>query len=105
MTTLNLSYPITLQELGNIPPADLLSQLRAYCSKGQPLHQDSLMAIVLKMTALSRDLNLRQSERDEAAHMATALANAALKSYGSASDFCHQLKEGINRIMSEPVAA
>lgn len=46
------------------------------------MHPDSLKALVIKLTYFSRDMAIKQHERDEAASMATNLANAAIKSYG-----------------------
>lgn len=104
MSNLNFSSPVAYNDLGRLEAPVLIDSIKAHCSSGKAMHQDSLRAVVLKLTALSRDLDIRQTERDEAALMATHLANAALKSYGKHSDFWSELVTGIQSIVGKSVA-
>lgn len=97
----NLSTPVTFQDLGQLGAQELLNSIKTYCSSGGAMHQDSLKAVVLKLTYLSRDLQIKQQERDEAAVLASDLANAAVKTYGQNSVFCSALLGDIRAIVGQ----
>lgn len=101
---LDLSRAITFQELGGVPADSLLRLLRSHCSAGRNMHPDALKAVVLKLTYLSRDLDIKQHERDEAADMATSLANAAIKSYGRNSVFCAEMVADVQAVLGRGAA-
>ncbi len=101
---LNLSQPVTCQDLGKLGAPDFLRMLRAYCSSGGQMHPNSLKAVVIKLTYLSRDMAIKQTERDEAASMATSLANAAIKSYGRQSAFCSELVAEVQMVLGRGAA-
>lgn len=63
------------------------------------MHPDSLKALVIKLTYFSRDMAIKQHERDEAASMATNLANAAIKSYVRQSAFCAELVAEVQMVL------
>ncbi len=100
----DFSRSISFQELGSVDAVNLLKTLRSHCSSGKDMHPDALKAIVLKLTYLSRDLGIKQSERDEAADMATSLANAAIKSYGRHSTFCADMLADLQAVLGRGVA-
>lgn len=95
---LNLTKPLSFHDFGDFTHSELLQKIRDYCNAGQPMHPDSLKAVVLKLTYISRDLNLKQEERDMSADLASSLANAALKAYGQNSEFCLDLVNSIRLI-------
>jgi hypothetical protein len=96
---LNLSKPLSFHDFGDFSNSDLIKKIHNYCKRGAPMHPESLKAVVLKLTYLSRDLNLKQEERDTSAELANDLANAALKSYGKNSEFCMDLLHSIRAIV------
>ncbi|RYG58203.1 MAG: hypothetical protein EON60_13635 [Alphaproteobacteria bacterium] len=101
---LDLARPITFQELGSVNADNLLRLIRTHCSSGKQMHPEALKAIVVKLTYHSRDLDLKQMERDEAAEMATSLANAAIKSYGRQSTFCAEMMADVQAIVMRGAA-
>ena len=97
---LDLSKPVTFEQLGKLGRSEFLAKLRDYLQGGGAMHQDALKVVVVALTQLSRDMGIKQSERDEAADFASNLANAAMRSYGSSSPFCKQMVAEINRVMA-----
>ena len=97
---MNLQKPLTYLELGNMEPQQFLNKVLSHCHAGAPMHPDALMAVVSRLTYLSRDLNLRQTERDTAAELANSLANAAISSFGKESEFSRNLIHTVNSIMN-----
>lgn len=97
---MNFTQPILLQNLETMDPLDFLSAVTRHCNHGKPMHQETLKNIVLKLTLVSRDMELTQHDRDEAAQLATELGNAGLKAYGSKSEFGATLLQGIQSIMN-----
>jgi hypothetical protein len=101
---LNLSVPLSFESLADISFSRLLSAVKKSCTGGKPMHPEALKAVVFKLTRFSRDMALKQQERDEAADMASMLANAALKTYGSRSEFGSELLAGVQAITRRDVA-
>lgn len=101
---LNFASPLSFESLAGISADALLNAVRQSCSIGASMHPEALKAVVFKLTVFSRDLSLKQRERDESAEMASMLANAALKRYGSRSDFGSELLAGVRAIAGRSVA-
>ena len=101
---LNLAQPVTYQQFGGMAAAEFLRLLKAYCACGGNMHPQALKAVVLKLTYLSRDLSIKQHERDEAAGLATNLANAAIQSYGRQSAFCAELVAEVQMVLGRSMA-
>jgi pantothenate synthetase len=99
-----LSRAVTFQELGDLEPAAIIEMTRAFCLSGKQIHPESLRAVVLKLTYLSRNMHIKQEQRDEAANFATSLANAAIKTYGQQSDYTKALVHDIQMIMGQSAA-
>lgn len=92
---MNLTEPINMHQLQDIDHREFLILVTNHCLKGMPMHRVSLTSAVFKLIQISRNLELEQTERDAAATLATGLANAAIKAYGSNSEFCSMLTSGI----------
>ncbi len=101
----DFTKPTSFAELGQIEAGALISDVRKFCLSGQNMHPEALKATVLKLTYFSRDLNIKQDERDTAATIATSLANAAIKAYGGQSDYSRDLMNGVQLILNSPNAA
>lgn len=101
---LNLAHPLHYEDLQPFKAAQVLHEIRTFSLTGRAMHPDALKAVVLKLTRFSRDMHLNQAERDDAAEMASLLANAALKTYGPQSNFCRDLVAGIEVIAGREVA-
>lgn len=101
---LNLTVPVSFESLAGVPARELLVAVQKSCSSGKHMHPEALKAVVFKLTGFSRDLSLKQTERDEAAEMASMLANAALKAYGARSEFGGELLAGVQAITGRSVA-
>ncbi len=96
---IDLKNPVSFNDLGKLGAPEFLRMLRSYCALGGQMHPESLKAVVLKLAYFSCDLGIKQHERDEAASMATNLANAAIKSYGRNSAFCAQLVAEVQMVL------
>ncbi|RYG58314.1 MAG: hypothetical protein EON60_13510 [Alphaproteobacteria bacterium] len=101
---LDLAYPINFQQLSSYDADNLLRLIRTHCSSGKNMHPEALKTVVVKLTYFSRDLSIKQMERDEAAEMATSLANAAIKSYGRQSAFCAEMMADVQAIVMRGAA-
>lgn len=101
---LNFTQPLSYQDLAAIPAEEILLAVRGFCALGKGMHPESLKAVVLRLTRLSREMNLTQTARDEAAEMASLLANAALKTYGRHSNFSMDLLASIEAIAGRSAA-
>ena len=101
---LNLTVPVSFEALADVSARELLTSVRKSCSSGKSMHPEALKSVVFRLTMMSRDLKLKQTERDEAADMATMLANAALKTYGARSEFGSELLAGVQAIAGRSVA-
>lgn len=101
---LNFTSALTFESLTGISAADLLKAVNKSCASGAAMHPEALKAVVFRLTILSRDLSLKQHERDASAEMASMLANAALKTYGSRSTFGSELLAGVQAIAGRSVA-
>ncbi len=101
---LNLTVPLPYEALASVSAHTLLVTVKRSCSHGKPMHPEALKSVVFKLTRFSRDLSIKQHERDEAAEMASMLANAALKMYGSRSEFARELVAGVQAIAGSSAA-
>lgn len=101
---LNFATYLTYESLAEVTGDELLLAVRQCCSHGKDMHPEALKAVVFKLTAFSRDLSLKQHQRDEAAEMASLLANAALKAHGSQSEYGRELLSGVQVIAGRSVA-
>ena len=98
---LNFQNPVTADQLEHMLPEDLIDSVLSHCASGKPMHPDALMGLVIKLTYLSRDMRIGQNNRDRAAELATNLANAAIKSYGSTSEFGRGLINTVRQIVGQ----
>lgn len=101
----DFTKPLSFSELGNFDADTLIGKVRMFCVSGKGMHPEALKAVVLKLTYYSRDMGIKQDERDTAATIATSLANAAIKSYGAHSEFSRELMNGIQMITNNHAAA
>lgn len=101
---LNLSQAVHFDDFGSYEAADLIKHVTKYCGNGGAMHPVSLKNVVLKLTHLSREMSIGQDERDHAASLATSLANAAMKAYGSQSEYCQELVIGVQAILGRAAA-
>ena len=97
---LNFSNPVTMYNLEEVAPVDFLRMVQSSCSSGRPMHPESLKAVVLKLTMVSRNMDIKQHDRDTAAGLATDLANAALKANSGNREYCMGLRDGIQSILN-----
>ena len=102
---LNFTTPLTMNDLGNLKAEALLKEIDAFCMTGKAMHPQALQAVVFKLTYYTRDLSLKQDERDASASLATNFANAAIKAYGAQSEYGRGLVNGVKSILSSPAAA